>query len=102
MPDHEKSTGKSAASLDTPCLKCGFRISSDQLRCTMRTDGIEALELSVVTAVRNNMLFTNKRPAEFIRLSGANQRTLAGPCLMINNSRCRLGRAKALRHWLTK
>jgi len=41
----------------------------EQLRSTVRTDEIEALERSVATAVKNNNLFTNKRPAEFIRRS---------------------------------
>jgi two-component system nitrate/nitrite response regulator NarL len=41
----------------------------EQLRGTVKTDEIEALEQSVATAVKNNKLFTNKRPAEFIRRS---------------------------------
>ena len=41
----------------------------EQLRSTVKTDEIEALEQSVAIAVKNNKLFTNKRPAEFIRRS---------------------------------
>jgi hypothetical protein len=39
----------------------------EQLRSTVKTDEIEALEQSVAIAVKNNKLFTNKRPAEFIK-----------------------------------
>ena len=35
----------------------------------MKTDEIEALERNVAIAVKNNKLFTHKRPAEFIRRS---------------------------------
>jgi len=41
----------------------------NQLRSTVNTDEIEALEQSVATAVRNNKLFTTRRPAEFIKRS---------------------------------
>ena len=41
----------------------------EQLRSTERTDEIEAVERNVAIAVKNNKLFTNKRPAEFIRRS---------------------------------
>ena len=35
----------------------------------MKTDEIEALEQSVAIAAKNNKLFTNNRPPEFIRRS---------------------------------
>ena len=41
----------------------------EQLRSTVKTDEIEALERNVAIAVKNNKLFTHKRPAEFIRRS---------------------------------
>ena len=41
----------------------------EQLRSTVKTDEIEAVERNVAFAVKNNRLFTNKRPAEFIRRS---------------------------------
>ena len=41
----------------------------EQLRSTVKTDEIEALEQRVAIAVKNNKLFTTKRPAEFIRSS---------------------------------
>jgi two-component system, NarL family, nitrate/nitrite response regulator NarL len=41
----------------------------EQLRSTVNTDEIEALERNVAIAVKNNKLFTHKRPAEFIRRS---------------------------------
>ena len=41
----------------------------EQLRSTVKTDEIEALEQSVAIAVKNNRLFTTKRPAEFIKRS---------------------------------
>ena len=41
----------------------------EQLRSTVNTDEIEALEQSVAIAVRNNKLFTTRRPAEFIKRS---------------------------------
>ena len=41
----------------------------EQLRSTVKTDEIEALERNVAVAVKNNKLFTNKRPAEFIKRS---------------------------------
>ncbi len=40
-----------------------------QLRSTVKTDEIETVERNVAFAVKNNRLFTNKRPAEFIRRS---------------------------------
>ena len=39
----------------------------EQLRSTVKTDEIEALEQNVAIAVKNNKLFTHKRPAEFIK-----------------------------------
>ena len=39
----------------------------EQLRSTVKTDEIEAVERNVAFAVKNNRLFTHKRPAEFIR-----------------------------------
>ena len=39
----------------------------EQLRSTVKTDEIEAVERNVAIAVKNNKLFTNKRPAEFIQ-----------------------------------
>jgi hypothetical protein len=44
----------------------------EQLRCTVKTDEIEALERNVAIAVKTNKLFTHKRPAEFIRRSKGN------------------------------
>jgi two-component system nitrate/nitrite response regulator NarL len=41
----------------------------DQLRSTVNTDEIEALERNVAIAVRNNKLLMSERPAEFIRRS---------------------------------
>lgn len=41
----------------------------EQLRSTVKTDDLEALEQNVAIAVKNNKLFTNKRPAEFIKWS---------------------------------
>ena len=41
----------------------------EQLRSTVHTDEIEALERNVAIAVKNNKLFASKRPAEFIRRS---------------------------------
>jgi len=41
----------------------------EQLRCTVKTDEIDALERNVAIAVKNNKLFTHRRPAEFIRRS---------------------------------
>jgi len=41
----------------------------EQLRSTVKTDEIEAVERNVAMAVRNNKLFANKRPAELIRRS---------------------------------
>ena len=41
----------------------------EQLRSTVKTDEIEALERNVAIAVKKNKLFTHKRPAEFIRRS---------------------------------
>jgi two-component system, NarL family, nitrate/nitrite response regulator NarL len=41
----------------------------EQLRSTVKTDEIEALERNVAIAVKNNKLFTSKRPAEFIKRS---------------------------------
>ena len=41
----------------------------EQLRSTVKTNEIEALERNVAIAVKNNKLFTHKRPAEFIRRS---------------------------------
>ena len=39
----------------------------EQLRSTVKTDEIEALERNVAIAVKNNKLFIHKRPAEFIK-----------------------------------
>jgi two-component system nitrate/nitrite response regulator NarL len=50
-------------------LKHRSRALVEQLRSTVKTDEIEALEQSVASAVKNNKLFTNKRPAEFIKRS---------------------------------
>ena len=41
----------------------------EQLRSTVKTHEIEAVERNVAIAVKNNKLFANKRPAEFIRRS---------------------------------
>ena len=41
----------------------------EQLLSTVKKDEIEALERNVAIAVKNNELFTHKRPAEFIRRS---------------------------------
>ena len=41
----------------------------EQLRSTVKTHEIEALERNVAIAVKKNKLFTHKRPAEFIRRS---------------------------------
>ena len=41
----------------------------EQLRSTVHTDEIEALERNVAIAVKNNKLFASKRPVEFIRRS---------------------------------
>ncbi len=39
----------------------------EQLRSTVNTDEIEAVERNVAIAVKNNKLFIHKRPAEFIK-----------------------------------
>ncbi len=39
----------------------------EQLRSTVKTDEIEALERNVAIAVKNNKLLTSKRPTEFIK-----------------------------------
>ena len=41
----------------------------EQLRSTVKTDEIEALERNVAIAVKNNKFFASKRPVEFIRRS---------------------------------
>ena len=41
----------------------------EELRSAVKTDEIEAVEQSIAAAVRENKLFTSKRPAEFIQAS---------------------------------
>jgi hypothetical protein len=41
----------------------------EQLRSTVKTHEIEAMEPSIAIAVKNNKLFQSKRPAEFIKRS---------------------------------
>ena len=45
------------------------RVLAEQLRSSVKTREIEAVERNVAIAVKNKKLFASKRPAEFIRRS---------------------------------
>ena len=68
VPDLQPFSGH-AVKLNADHHHIGFVQVVEQLRSTERTDEIEAVERNVAIAVKNNKLFTNKRPAEFIRRS---------------------------------
>ena len=41
----------------------------EELRSTVKTDEIEAVERNIAIAVKNNKLFASKRPADLIKRS---------------------------------